>query len=549
MVFKKLLALSGSAFIHGYASEELNTRQTAPALPAGWRSLGCYSDSTSSRTLQTAAFTDVTGMTIESCIAFCTPSAYQYAGVEFSRECYCDNLIESTGAPIASGCNMTCTGNSAEICGGANAINVFSLNTSPPPPTGWTSAGCYSDTPTSRTLKVASFTSVTDMTLEACAAFCTPAGYEFFGVEFSRECYCDNVIESPGAIETDGGCNMPCTGNSAEICGGSSRINIYQSTAISTAPPPPPSSTTTTATTTSANPPTPTPTIKQTAGTYQYKGCFEDGVATTWRTLANGLTVSGGVNAERCAAACQAAGFPLAGLEFGQECWCDTFMEIVDVRPDSECNKPCVADSTELCGAGSRIAVYQDTSATPPDPQQCLTNFQLFLISAVNLRVVLPTLPDDDVPTWLGGITFTQDTSVPQVILLTSAEKGSPLMSFFIGNTGNNSQNTLDLNNDNGPFAVSLPPKVGGPQLFVTDPVGFVSVNPYNQYCAMPNPVGLYGPFIGPAVLAVNGRKDLWHLCSNTTAFGRVDLVYSPVATSTDYTASLCGQFFIQIEI
>lgn len=100
---------------------------------------------------------------------------------------------------------------------------------------------------------------------------------------------------------------------------------------------------------------------------------------------------------------------------------CDTFMEIVDVRPDSECNKPCVADSTELCGAGSRIAVYQDTSASPPDPQQCLTNFQLFLISAVNLRVVLPTLPDDDVPTWLGGITFTEDTSVPQVILLTSA--------------------------------------------------------------------------------------------------------------------------------
>ena len=100
---------------------------------------------------------------------------------------------------------------------------------------------------------------------------------------------------------------------------------------------------------------------------------------------------------------------------------CDTFMEIVDVHPDSECNKPCVADSTELCGAGSRIAVYQDMSATPPNPQQCLTNFQLFLISAVNLRVVLTTLPDNDVPTWLGGITFSQNTSAPQVILLTSA--------------------------------------------------------------------------------------------------------------------------------
>jgi len=43
------------------------------------------SDSTANRTLRTAAFTDVNNMTIESCIAFCTPNGYQYAGLEFSR--------------------------------------------------------------------------------------------------------------------------------------------------------------------------------------------------------------------------------------------------------------------------------------------------------------------------------------------------------------------------------------------------------------------------------------------------------------------------------
>jgi hypothetical protein len=42
-------------------------------------------DSTASRTLRTAAYTDVNNMTIESCIAFCTPNGYQYAGLEFSR--------------------------------------------------------------------------------------------------------------------------------------------------------------------------------------------------------------------------------------------------------------------------------------------------------------------------------------------------------------------------------------------------------------------------------------------------------------------------------
>ena len=45
----------------------------------------CLSDSTSSRTLKIAAYTDVNNMTIESCIAFCTPAGYLYAGVEFAR--------------------------------------------------------------------------------------------------------------------------------------------------------------------------------------------------------------------------------------------------------------------------------------------------------------------------------------------------------------------------------------------------------------------------------------------------------------------------------
>lgn len=46
------------------------------------------SDSADSRTLRVASFTDVTGMTIESCLAFCTPAGYKFAGLEFARVCY-----------------------------------------------------------------------------------------------------------------------------------------------------------------------------------------------------------------------------------------------------------------------------------------------------------------------------------------------------------------------------------------------------------------------------------------------------------------------------
>ncbi|KDR70761.1 hypothetical protein GALMADRAFT_1346310 [Galerina marginata CBS 339.88] len=213
------------------------------------------------------------------------------------------------------------------------------------------------------------------MTIESCITFCTPAGYNFAGVEFSRV-YCDNVIESPAVLIDNSQCVMPCTGNANEICGGSNAISILQHVAISSIPPTPTSTSTTTSTPTPT--PTPTsPTIKQTVGTFQYKGCFQDRPANQPRVLGTQLTISG-VTAESCTSACKAAGFALAGLEFGQECWCATYMSLVSPLPDSQCNMVCNADSTEICGSANILAVYQDTSAAPLSPTQCLSNAILF---------------------------------------------------------------------------------------------------------------------------------------------------------------------------
>ena len=40
---------------------------------------------------------------------------------------------------------------------------------------------------------------------------------------------CNNIIENNGlAPDGDLGCNMPCTGNSAETFGGANRLDLYQ---------------------------------------------------------------------------------------------------------------------------------------------------------------------------------------------------------------------------------------------------------------------------------------------------------------------------------
>jgi hypothetical protein len=46
-------------------------------------------DNSLNRTLKTAATTDVTNMTIEACISFCTPTGYTFIGLEFGRVSCC----------------------------------------------------------------------------------------------------------------------------------------------------------------------------------------------------------------------------------------------------------------------------------------------------------------------------------------------------------------------------------------------------------------------------------------------------------------------------
>ncbi|TDL22718.1 hypothetical protein BD410DRAFT_839430 [Rickenella mellea] len=68
----------------------------------------------------------VTGdMTEELCVNACSTAGYKYAGVEYAGECWCDNSIQNGGASTTTGCDMTCKGDSTELCGGTNHLNVF----------------------------------------------------------------------------------------------------------------------------------------------------------------------------------------------------------------------------------------------------------------------------------------------------------------------------------------------------------------------------------------------------------------------------------------
>lgn len=182
--------------------------------------VGCYVDSSTSRTLKNrvAVPNETTIMTHQVCESACERAGYQISGVEYKSECYCDNSIQ--GAVASSGCDMTCAGNSNQICGGSNRITILTRPQS-------RYVGCFSDSATARTLvnRYSIANEGTIMTVDLCRNACRTAGYIYSGVEYAQECFCGNTIQTTGTIST--GCTMACAGNISQICGGSNRISIY----------------------------------------------------------------------------------------------------------------------------------------------------------------------------------------------------------------------------------------------------------------------------------------------------------------------------------
>ncbi|CAF9936950.1 MAG: hypothetical protein HETSPECPRED_010510 [Heterodermia speciosa] len=201
--------------------QSLNPRAETP-IP-GYTYQGCFTEATNQRALINKTYID-DSLTVERCAAVC--KNYAKFGVEYSRECYCGDVLQpgSNSAP-AGDCSFTCAGNAAETCGGSNRLDVYQKNPPPPPPPAYTAKGCYTDDPNNRALT--GFSTVNEaLSVELCAAICK--GYTYFGVEYFRECYCGNTLAPSSQPAQAGECNSPCSGDNTEICGGASRLNLYQ---------------------------------------------------------------------------------------------------------------------------------------------------------------------------------------------------------------------------------------------------------------------------------------------------------------------------------
>jgi len=102
-------------------TENVYYYQTSVAPASTLDYVGCYSD-TSTRALPD--FLLQSGATVESCIALAKASGYKYAGVQYGVQCFAGNTMGYTELP-ASSCNMPCTADPNEICGGTWSNSIY----------------------------------------------------------------------------------------------------------------------------------------------------------------------------------------------------------------------------------------------------------------------------------------------------------------------------------------------------------------------------------------------------------------------------------------
>ncbi|ELR06631.1 hypothetical protein VC83_03264 [Pseudogymnoascus destructans] len=173
-------------------------------------------------------------------------------------------------------------------------------------------------------------TAADDMTLAKCAAFC--AVYQYFGTEWSKECWCGNEVAAGSDAAPLGECDHPCAGDATQLCGGSRRLSVYQNSAA-TGPQQP-----------------------DTVGNFEFHGCLSDNQGQ--RTLAQDMLRSDDMTLEICATFC--GGYRYFGTEWSTECWCGNTVTTGATTVDAgQCSMTCGGNGDLLCGNGNRLSVYK----------------------------------------------------------------------------------------------------------------------------------------------------------------------------------------------
>jgi hypothetical protein len=95
------------------------------------------------------------------------------------------------------------------------------------------------------------------------------------------------------------------------------------------------------------------------AAGWSYDGCFSDNLNSRVLTGIEFANIGNHeVTNTKCVAYCAAAGYSMAGTEYGGQCFCGNELSGSSAVAGSQCNMPCEGDSTQTCGGSLTLSVY-----------------------------------------------------------------------------------------------------------------------------------------------------------------------------------------------
>ena len=197
---------------------------------------GCWTDdSNMGPSLPILAY-DKPSNTINTCTTACAKLGYVVAGLEYGSQCRCGSVMSAYSDKTTDlGCTMACAGNSSQTCGDSSRLSVYASgslkqNAQPVVPSAvgnYKFYSCMTEASSGRALSASSFSDGAKMTIQACAAFCQD--YQYFGLEYSSQCYCGTGFAKGSKTTATSDCAMTCSGNSTQYCGGPNLLSVYKS--------------------------------------------------------------------------------------------------------------------------------------------------------------------------------------------------------------------------------------------------------------------------------------------------------------------------------
>jgi len=131
IMFTALIFILGFNIARGLADISfVNTIQTTPADEGDFLFVGCFAFNTSGSTLPLRSVVpSLDVLNIENCSSACfkISKSYSVSGIAQGNTCLCDYYAPRNATLLDStACNLPCSGNSLESCGGDGALAVYS---------------------------------------------------------------------------------------------------------------------------------------------------------------------------------------------------------------------------------------------------------------------------------------------------------------------------------------------------------------------------------------------------------------------------------------